>query len=103
MGGVDQHPAGSRSERHPPTAPRLDGTQPPAQAGLLGKDQDARVGNRISTQDRLAVQRRATLRSFPDLLELASEDPIHPERGREVGGHVASVAAIAIAIHFLQQ
>ena len=103
VGGVDQHPAGARSQRHPAAAPRLYGIQPPAQAGLLGKDQDAGVRNRISTQDRLAVQRRAALRPFPDLLKLASEDPVHSERGREIGGHVAPAAAIAIAIHFLQQ
>jgi hypothetical protein len=103
VGGVDQHPAGARSERHPAAAPRLHGIQPPAQAGLLGKDEDAGVRNRISTQDRLAVQRRAALRPFPDLLKLASEDPVHSERGREIGGHVAPAAAIATAIHFLQQ
>ena len=100
---VDTHASGVGAQRHARAAPRLNGACPPAQSGLVRERDHARRGDRISAQNRLTGQRGGIGATLSDLLEFASEQPVHLQALGQPLRDIPKPAAPAPEVHFLEQ
>src|SRR6058998_828461 len=83
-----------------PSPARLPGASPVVR--LVAEPKNADPGNREVREQRLAVKGGRPRAPLSQLLELDPEDIVHPERARQLFGHVAVAGAPGAKIDLLE-